>query len=61
MTRHTAGRLLIAAGVLVWLGFAVAWLAGAHPDAGRFVPFHLAGVIPGTVLTRWRRRGPENG
>ena len=56
MTRRTAGRLLIIGGVLVWVVFAVAWLAGADPEAGRFVPFHLAGVIPGSVISRWRRR-----
>jgi hypothetical protein len=54
LTRQAAGRLLIVAGVLVWGVFAIAWLAGADPDAGSFLPFHLAGVIPGAFLTRWK-------
>ena len=61
MTRRTAGRWLIGAGVLVWVVFAVAWVAGADPDAARFVPFHLAGVIPGVVMTRWRRGSTGDG
>jgi hypothetical protein len=55
VTARTAGRLLIAAGVAVWVVFAVVWLAGGDPEAGRFVPFHLAGVVPGSILSRWRR------
>jgi uncharacterized membrane protein len=56
MTLRKAGHLLIAAGVMVWVVFAVAWLAGADPDAGGFLPFHLLGVIPGAVMARWPRR-----
>lgn len=55
MRARTAGRLLIGAGVSVWLVFAVAWAAGTDVDAGMFVPFHLAGVIPGSVLSRLGR------
>ncbi len=57
MTMRQAGRLLIAVGVMVWAVYAVVWLAGGEPDVGRFVPFHLAGVIPGAIMSRWRRRG----
>lgn len=56
MTMRKAGRLLVVAGVTVWVIFAVVWLAGGEPDAGRFLPFHLAGVIPGAILSRWKRR-----
>ncbi|MBU1228234.1 MAG: hypothetical protein KJ698_13610 [Actinobacteria bacterium] len=55
MTMQSAGRLLIVAGVAVWVVFAAVWLAGGDCDAGRFVPFHLAGVVPGSIMTRWRR------
>ena len=48
---RTAGRVLVLAGVAVWGVFVVAWLAGAHPVAARFLPFHLAGVIPGAVIS----------
>lgn len=54
MTRQAAGRLLIVAGVLVWVVFTIAWLAGADPDARSFLPFHLAAVIPGAILIRWK-------
>jgi hypothetical protein len=53
--RVLIGRTLILAGVAVWIVFAVVWLAGGHPEGGRYVPFHLAGVIPGTLLARWDR------
>lgn len=53
---RTAGRVLIAAGIGVWLVFVAVWALGGHPDAGRFLPFHLAGVIPGAILSRWPRR-----
>jgi hypothetical protein len=56
MTLRKAGRLLIAAGVLVWAVYAVVWLAGGDPDVRQFLPFHLAGVIPGAILSRWPRR-----
>ena len=56
MTVRRAGRWLIFAGVAVWLVFGVAWLAGLDPDGRLFLPFHLAGVIPGAVMSRWRIR-----
>lgn len=56
MTMRKTGRLFIAAGVTVWLVFAVVWLAGGEPDAGRFLPFHLSGVIPGAIMARWPNR-----
>jgi hypothetical protein len=51
MTR--TGRILIAAGAAVWVVFGIVWLAGGNPQVSHWVPFHLAGVIPGAVLARW--------
>jgi hypothetical protein len=48
------GRWLIVAGVSVWLVFAVAWLAGRDPQGAHYLPFHLSGVLPGAVMSRWR-------
>ncbi|MEN8113427.1 MAG: hypothetical protein ABFS21_03475 [Actinomycetota bacterium] len=54
MTRRSVGRLLILFGVAVWGVYGVMALAGAEPQVSHFLPFHLSGVIPGSVLTRWR-------
>lgn len=56
MTTRKAGRLLILAGVMVWAIYAAVWLAGGEPDGALFLPFHLAGVIPGAIMSRWKRR-----
>ncbi|MBI4336887.1 MAG: hypothetical protein HY683_03555 [Chloroflexi bacterium] len=49
------GRLLILAGVAVWPAYVVLrWLVGLDLDAKEVLPFHLAGVIPGAILARWR-------
>jgi hypothetical protein len=61
VSSRTVGRLLIFAGAGVWVVFAVLWLARTDPDAARFVPFHLAGVIPGAILSRWGRREQRSG
>ncbi len=53
MTLRKAGRLLIFAGVLVWAIYAVVWLAGGEPEVRQYLPFHLSGVIPGAILSRW--------
>jgi len=57
MTMRRSGRLLILAGVLVWAIYAVVWLAGGEPEARYFLPFHLSGVVTGSILARWRQRG----
>lgn len=58
-----AGMVLVVLGVGVWAVYAAVWLAGGSPQAVRFLPFHLAGVIPGAILSRWpggtRRREPR--
>lgn len=51
--RRRIGWGLIAAGVAIWVVYGIVWLTGGSPDAGRFVPFHLAGVLPGFVVNRW--------
>jgi len=47
------GRGLILAGVAVWLIYGIVWLAGGDPQVGNYLPFHLSGVIPGALLSRW--------
>jgi hypothetical protein len=56
MTMRKAGRLLILAGVMVWVIFGIVWLAGGDPDVRRYLPFHLSGVIPGAIMARWPKR-----
>jgi hypothetical protein len=56
--RRKVGSSLIAAGVTVWVIYGVVWLTGVDPDPGAFLPFHLAGIIPGVFISRWpSRRG----
>jgi hypothetical protein len=55
MKPRMVGRLLILAGAFVWLIFGIVWLAGGDPEVSRFLPFHLAGVIPGAALSRWKQ------
>jgi hypothetical protein len=53
------GRLLLLAGVAVWIPYGIALLAGREPDVRWYLPLHLCGVLPGAVITRWvwiRRR-----
>jgi hypothetical protein len=47
------GRWLILAGVLVWGVWLIVKLVGGEPDVQYFLPFHLSGVIPGSVMSRW--------
>ena len=56
MTLRKAGRYLILAGALIWAIYAVVWLAGGEPEVRHYLPFHLSGVIPGAILSRWPRR-----
>ena len=53
MTKQHLGRVLILAGVAVWVAFGMVWLAGDEPRSAAYLPFHLAGVIPGAILSRW--------
>lgn len=49
------GTILVAAGVAVWIVYAVLRFAMGLDVSGRqFLPYHLAGVIPGVVLRRHR-------
>jgi len=50
---QTTGRILIVAGVAVWVVYGIVRMAGADPGVGWFLPIHLMGVIPGTILSRW--------
>ena len=53
------GGVLIALGVSVWVVYGLVWLAGGDPEVGVYLPFHLGGVVPGAILTRWPvREGP---
>ena len=49
------GRLLILAGVAVWAPYFVLKVAGRDPQLAYFLPFHLAGVVPGAILSRWHQ------
>ncbi len=55
MNRKTVGRLLVIAGISVWIPYFALEFAGAEVELMSFLPFHLALVIPGSVLAR----GPE--
>jgi hypothetical protein len=47
------GRVLILLGVAVWVPYAVMLITGHEPNIKVFLPIHLAGVIPGAILTRY--------
>jgi len=49
-------NLLIALGVLAWVGFGVIWAwSGARPPLGLYLAWHLGGVLPGGGLKLWLR------
>lgn len=47
------GSYLIAAGVIVWPVYLVLLAFDVPVTVEEVLPFHLAGVIPGTILRRW--------
>jgi hypothetical protein len=47
------GRWLILAGILVWGVWLVVKLTGGEPQLEYFLPVHLLGVIPGSLMSRW--------
>ncbi len=47
------GRPLIVAGILVWGVWVIVKLTGGDPHLEYFLAFHLLGVIPGSILSRW--------
>ena len=50
---RTTGTILVIAGVAVWVVYAVVRYGMGYDVTGRqFLPYHLAGVVPGTVLRR---------
>ena len=50
------GRFLILAGVLAWAPYAfLRYLMGVEVPVWPFLGVHLAGVIPGSILSRWDR------
>lgn len=54
MNRKTVGRVLVFAGISVWIPYFALKLSGAEVELMNFLPFHLALVIPGSVLVRGR-------
>jgi len=49
------GTILIVLGVAVWGVYAVLRFGMGSDAAGRdFLPYHLAGVVPGVILKRHR-------
>jgi len=52
---RVVGNILLVLGVAVWGLYAVVRFgAGWNVTAGQFLPFHLAGVVPGAILRRHR-------
>ncbi len=51
--RKRWGSYLIAAGVAVWPVYVVLKVLAVPVEVEDVLPFHLAGVIPGTLLRRW--------
>ena len=47
------GRWFILAGVLVWGVWLAVKLFGGEPQVEYFLPVHLSGVIPGSIMSRW--------
>jgi len=47
------GRRLIFLGVLGWGVWLIIELTGGDPHLRYFLPLHLGGVIPGSVMSRW--------
>lgn len=47
------GRWLILAGALVWGVWLAVKLLGGEPQVEYFLPVHLSGVIPGSIMSRW--------
>jgi len=49
------GTLLLILGVSVWIVYGLLrYGMGCHVTALQFLPYHLAGVVPGVVLRRHR-------
>ncbi|MFN3975089.1 MAG: hypothetical protein ACK4K2_07465 [Dehalococcoidia bacterium] len=49
------GRMLVLAGVAVWPAYGILrWGVGIDIAVHEALPFHLAGVVPGAILARWR-------
>ena len=49
----TLGTVLVVLGVAVWGVYAVVrWAMGLDVTGRQFLPYHLAGVIPGMILRR---------
>lgn len=55
MNRKTIGRILVFLGISVWIPYFVLKLLGEPVVLKNFLPFHLALVLPGSILAR----GPE--
>ncbi|MDY6951127.1 MAG: hypothetical protein SWE60_06430 [Thermodesulfobacteriota bacterium] len=50
---RVVGNILLILGVGVWVLYAVLRFGAAWDvTAGQFLPFHLAGVVPGAILRR---------
>lgn len=51
----TLGTVLVILGVAVWAVYAAArWAMGWQVTGRQFLPYHLAGVVPGMLLRRRR-------
>lgn len=54
-TRRKVGRGLIYAGVAVWGVYVIVALTGGEPEGAKYLPYHLVGVIPGSIISRWHQ------
>ncbi|MDF1595011.1 MAG: hypothetical protein P1T08_02760 [Acidimicrobiia bacterium] len=47
------GRRLILLGVSVWAVWLIVKATGGDPQVEHYLPFHLGGVLPGSIMARW--------
>lgn len=51
----TTGTVLVVLGVIVWGVYALCrWYLDMDVTGRQFLPYHLAGVVPGVILRRRR-------
>lgn len=54
--RYRLGTALVWLGVLVWLPYFAVRIGGGAPSLAWYLPFHLAGVIGGSLLRLQARK-----
>lgn len=57
MDRRRIGKILIWIGVLAWVPYMILKYGfGKDVSPFPFLAVHLSGIIPGSILRRWKRR-----